>query len=83
MLTGTAGEGKTSLCFELVFHLTGNRAQGVNGVEVVRVETSSGERTLTLIYDVTAWRKRTYGHISEDDVALLERMAQSSFGEGR
>ena len=28
VLTGTAGEGKTSLCFELVIELTGNRAQG-------------------------------------------------------
>ena len=35
-----------------------------------------------MIYDVTAWRKRTDGHISEDDVALLERMARSSFGTG-
>ncbi len=82
VLTGTAGEGKTSLCFELVFQLTGNRAKGINGVEVIRVETASGPRTITLIYDVTAWRKRTDGHISEDDVALLERMARSSFGTG-
>lgn len=82
VLTGTAGEGKTSLCFELVSHLTDNRAQGVSGVEEVRVETPAGTRTLTLIYDVTAWRKRTDGHISEDDVALLERMARSSFEMG-
>ena len=79
VLTGTAGEGKTSLCFDLVSQLTGNRAQGVNGVEHVRVDTPAGPRTLILIYDVTAWRKRTDGHISEDDVALLERMARSAF----
>jgi hypothetical protein len=82
VLTGTAGEGKTSLCFELVFQLTGIQAKGVNGVEEIRVETPAGARTITLIYDVTAWRKRTDGHISEDDVALLERMARSSFGTG-
>ncbi len=79
VLTGTAGEGKTSLCFELVLQLTGNRAQGENGVQQVRVDTPSGPRTLTLIYDVTAWRKRTDGHISKDDVLLLERMARSAF----
>jgi hypothetical protein len=82
VLTGTAGEGKTSLCFELVFQLTGNRANGVNGVEEVRVETAAGPRTITLIYDVTAWRKRTDGRISQDDVTLLERMARSCFETG-
>lgn len=82
VLTGTAGEGKTSLCFELVFQLTGNRANGANGVELVRLDTPAGPRTITLIYDVTAWRKRTDGHISEEDVVLLERMARSSFGTG-
>ena len=79
VLTGTAGEGKTSLCFELVFQLTGSRTRGVNGVEQIRVQTPAGPRTITLIYDVTAWRKRTDGHLSESDVALLERMAKSSF----
>jgi hypothetical protein len=79
VLTGTAGDGKTSLCFELVFQLTGSRAQGVNGVEHIRVDTPGGPRRLTLIYDVTAWRKRTDVHLSQDDVALLERMALSAF----
>jgi hypothetical protein len=82
VLTGTAGEGKTSLCFELVKELTGNRAKGTNGVEEIVVNSSAGPRKITLIYDVTAWRKKTNGHISNDDVALLERMAESSFGSG-
>lgn len=79
VLTGTAGDGKTSLCFDLVFQLTGNRPQGVNGVEQINVETPIGPRRLTLIYDVTGWRKRTDGYISQDDVALLERIARSAF----
>jgi len=82
VLTGTAGEGKTSLCFELVKELTGNRAKGTSGVEEICVNTAAGPRKITLIYDVTAWRKRTNGHISNDDVTLLERMAESSFGNG-
>src|SRR5258707_1412499 len=82
VLTGTAGEGKTSLCFELVFQLTGNHAKGANGVEEVRVETAAGPRTLTLIYDVTGWRKRTNGHISEGDVTVLKPMTRSSFATG-
>jgi hypothetical protein len=81
VLTGTAGEGKTSLCFELVKELTGNRAEGTNGVEEICVDTPAGLRKITLVYDVTAWRKKTNGHITNDDVALLGRMAESSFGE--
>jgi len=81
VLTGTAGEGKTSLCFELVQELTAKRPKGTHGVEEIRVETDAGPRTVTLIYDVTAWRTKTNGHISQDDVALLERIAEATFGE--
>jgi len=81
VLTGTAGEGKTSLCFELVAELTGSRPHGNNGVEKIQVETPKGPRTITLIYDVTAWRKRSDGYISKEDVTLLESMATSSFAD--
>ncbi len=81
VLTGTAGEGKTSLCFELVQALTGNSAEGHSGVEIVTVETEAGQRTITLIYDVTAWRKKTNGHLSPEHVGVLTRMAESAFGE--
>jgi hypothetical protein len=81
VLTGTAGEGKTSLCFELVQALTGKSAEGHSGVEIVTVITEVGQRTITLIYDVTAWRKKTNGHLSPEHVGLLTRMAESSFGE--
>ena len=49
VLTGTAGEGKTSLCFDLVLHLTGDRPRAVNGMEQIRIETPAGPRKLTLI----------------------------------
>lgn len=82
VLTGTAGEGKTSLCFELVQALTGKSAEGHSGVENVTVETHAGQRTITLIYDVTAWRKKTNGHLSPEHVSVLAKMAESAFGEG-
>lgn len=82
VLTGTAGDGKTSLCFELVAELTQRGPQANNGFERVSVETGAGTRTLTLIYDVTGWRKRLDGHLSAENVALLRDMAQSSFGDG-
>lgn len=81
VLTGTAGEGKTSLCFELVQALTGKSAEGNSGVEIVPVETYAGRLTITLIYDVTAWRKKTNGHLSPEHVDVLSRMAESAFGE--
>lgn len=81
VLTGTAGEGKTSLCFELVQHLTGEPPRGKSGVEDIVVDTEAGARHVKLIYDVTAWRTKTNGHLSPDDVDLLERMAESAFGE--
>lgn len=82
VLTGTAGEGKTSLCFELVKGLTGSPPKGSGGVEQITLTTLNGPRVVTLIYDVTAWRKKTDGHLSKEHVALLDRMAQSSFGTG-
>ena len=75
VLTGTAGEGKTSLCFELVYALTGTFAAGHQGVEIITVGTPAGPRTITLIYDVTGWRKKTNGHLSDDHVDVLARMA--------
>ncbi|AKC83365.1 hypothetical protein IMCC26134_12310 [Verrucomicrobia bacterium IMCC26134] len=80
VLTGTAGEGKTSLCFELVQALTGKSAEGHNGVEIITINTEAGQRTITLIYDVTAWRKKTDGHLSPEHVGVLTRMAASAFG---
>lgn len=82
VLTGTAGDGKTSLCFELVAELTQRGPQANNGFEKISVDTGAGARTLTLIYDVTGWRKRLDGYLSVENVALLEAMAQSSFGDG-
>src|ERR1700733_1096738 len=58
VLTGTAGEGKTSLCFELVRELTGGAPKGTGGVEELELDTPCGRRKVTLIYDVTAWRKK-------------------------
>jgi len=80
VLTGTAGDGKTSLCFDLVAELTGSRPHGNNGVEKLLIETEKGCRTITLIYDVTAWRKRSdAGFLSSENIKVLEAMATSSF----
>lgn len=77
LLTGTAGDGKTSLCLDLVESITGVRGQGTTGVQTISVETGSGERTVTFVYDVTAWRRST----GQAYIATLERMAESSYGD--
>jgi hypothetical protein len=79
VLTGTAGEGKTSLCFELIHALTDRAPSGIQGVEVIAVPTPAGPLVVTLIFDVTAWRKKTNGLLLPEYVALLARMADSSF----
>jgi hypothetical protein len=81
VLTGTAGEGKTSLCFDLVRHLTGSSAGGHEGFEEIAVNTPLGRRRIILIYDVTAWRKKASGRLAPEDVALLARMSESAFAE--
>lgn len=81
LLTGTAGDGKTSLCLDLVHEMTGVAAQGTAGVQTFAVDTGGGARRVTFIYDVTAWKKKTQGLLSEQHVALLERMAESAYGE--
>lgn len=79
VLTGTAGEGKTSLCFELVQQLTGKAATSTSGMEVLELTTPGGPRTVTLIYDVTGWRKKAAAYLHPDQVELLHRMARSVY----
>lgn len=83
VLTGTAGEGKTSLCFELVHAMTGNSAAGNQGVEVITVGTPAGQRTVTFIYDVSGWRNSNMkdGYVNEVVLGVLTKLAESAFGE--
>jgi len=82
VLTGTAGEGKTRLCFELVQHLTGTKERSTTGLEVIEVPTFGGPRKVTLIYDVSGWRKKQKTYLQPDQVELLHRMARSTYEGG-
>ncbi len=81
LLTGTAGDGKTSLCLDLVKSMTGSAAQGTDGVQQFTVETGGGRRSVTFIYDVTAWKKKTGGQLNQDHAAVLEQMSSSAYGD--
>lgn len=81
VLTGTAGDGKTSLCIDLVRELTGQPELGSNGITTIEVATDNGSKYITLIYDVTAWRKKEKGLLRPEDVAVLAEMAASVYGQ--
>lgn len=81
VLTGTAGDGKTSLCIDLVRELTGQPELGSNGITTIEVVTDNGSKYITLIYDVTAWRKKEKGLLRPEDVAVLAEMAASVYGQ--
>ncbi len=81
ILTGTAGDGKTSLCFELFSELVGKEPTNSSGIQTIDYKTSKGLKRLTFIFDVTAWRKPVHGCLPAEQVAILESLAQSVFGE--
>ena len=85
VLTGTAGDGKTALCYQLAEELTGSRPksdQSPDGFQTFEVLTQSGPRRLTMIYDLTGWRRREGGHLNPEDVGMLEESAAHVYGAG-
>jgi hypothetical protein len=80
VLTGTAGDGKTALCFDLINDLNRTIPNKSEGVQTITVETSVGLRKLTVIFDVTAWREKSNGHLSPSKISTLTRMAESVYG---
>ena len=85
VLTGTAGDGKTALCYQLAEKLTGTRPksdQSPDGFQTFEVMTQSGPRRLTMIYDLTGWRRREGGILNPEDVVMLEEAAAHVHGTG-
>lgn len=85
VLTGTAGDGKTSLCYQLAEKLTGTRRycdDSSAGFQTFEVTTQGGLRQLTMIYDLTGWRKREGGILDPENVHMLEQAAAHVHGTG-
>ncbi len=84
VLTGTAGDGKTTLCYELIKALTGKTPSNVEtaaGIQTLTIASDSGPLTLTVIYDLTGWRKKDInGHIIPEQVALMEKIIAHPIG---
>jgi hypothetical protein len=84
-LTGTAGDGKTTLCFQLAKRLTGSVPKPDDtsgGLQTFEIATSAGPQKLTMIYDVTGWRKRQNGLLTSENVDVLELAAAHVHGSG-
>ncbi len=85
VLTGTAGDGKTTLCFQLAEKLAGSipKADDTSaGFQTFEIQTAVGLRKVTMIYDVTGWRRREGRMLSSENVELLEQAAAHVHGTG-
>jgi hypothetical protein len=81
LVTGTAGDGKTTLCYEILKDLTGSQPASMapDGIETFNL--LDGDK-LDLIRDLTGWRKRNADNtLTEDRVAQLELIASHASGE--
>lgn len=85
VLTGTAGDGKTTLCYQLAEQLTGSlpqRDESDAGFQTFKVVTQAGPQLLTMIYDLTGWRYRENGILKPEHVVMLEEAAAHVYGTG-
>ena len=82
IVTGTAGDGKTTLCFDLFKHLTAEEPDRSEESQTISVETPSGPLRFTFIYDLTGWRQTEGGCLPLNQVDTLASFARSVFGEG-
>lgn len=78
VLTGTAGDGKTSLCCQLASSLTGASVDPSEKIQTFEIPTGAGIRKITVIYDVTDWRKAR----PDEVVPVLEQAAAHLHGTG-
>lgn len=83
ILTGTAGDGKTSLCSELWHRLTGDESRKAgadrSNYGKVALKTPDGERTLHFIFEFSGFTPEQRQPWMVDQIDLLNRFARSVF----
>ena len=82
ILTGTAGDGKTTLCSDLYEELTGHEPDRSHERDTIEYDSRSGKKRLTFIWDMTAWRQVTEERLLQEQVDTLATFARSVFGQG-
>lgn len=79
ILTGTAGDGKTTLCHHLWSHVTDESLPDGSVVSCIRKEK---EYKITFILDFSAWFRTENGILAPECIALLTAFANSINGDG-
>lgn len=83
ILTGTAGDGKTSLCNDLWHRLTGDESRTAGGERSnygkVALATPEGERTLHFIFEFSGFTPEQGQPWTPEQIDLLDRFARSVF----
>lgn len=86
VITGTAGDGKTTMCFDLIEMLSGNPPSTDDtskGIGTFDTLPGFGSQTMSVIYDVTGWKtKDKEGKLIDADVHQLQKAAACAAGTG-
>lgn len=86
VITGTAGDGKTTMCFDLIEMLLGNPPSTNDtskGIGTFTTLPGFGSQTMSVIYDVTGWKtKDKEGKLVNEDVQELQKAAACAAGNG-
>ncbi len=86
VVTGTAGDGKTTICFELTKVLSGNAPDPASTsvcIETFMTLPEYGGEEMTIIYDVTGWRQKNEDDtLIDEHVQILENAAKYAAGTG-
>ena len=80
LITGTAGDGKTTLCYEILKELTGRQPASMAPEGIETFDLLNGNQ-LDLIRDLTGWRKRNADNtLTDDRVSQLELITSHAAG---
>jgi len=83
ILTGTAGDGKTTLCYALWEHLGGQIDDLKSHYQVLELPTPDGNVTVHFLFDLSSWAPERGQPWPSEKIELLNCFARSVNGEGR
>jgi len=81
VLTGTAGDGKTSLCYDLWRRIFGDEPPA-GAIASRLMDTPNGQAELVFIFDFSSWTSLQDGQLDQSCRETLESLTKSVFGHG-
>ncbi len=86
VITGTAGGGKSTMCLNIVETMSGKPADPTfmsDSIVTIQILPEYGGGQMTVIYDVTGWRKKNENSsLMQEQVQILEQAALYAAGKG-